>query len=96
MNKVEFNKYCAEVMGHDVDYWNSECNNGVGSYKTKHGYRLYNPYEDLNQMAEVFDNLWTECTNVQSMNYFLNLSGKSPNKIKQAMRGFIESSQGEG
>jgi len=88
MNKEEFNKYCAEVMGYHKD--NSEYEAWSASLR-----RPYNPYDDLNQMAEVLDKL-TDSTHRwdgmwESLYDHLNCS----KGIKQAMRDFIESTKGE-
>ena len=58
MNKEDFNKYCAEVMGYELEKRRelttakliAKINNRIYWYS-------YNPYDDLNQMAEVFDKL---------------------------------------
>ena len=47
MNKDRFNRHCAEVMGYKPD--------GKGGFTNLVG--RYTPYDDLNQMAEVFDRL---------------------------------------
>ena len=61
MNKKEFNKYCAEVMGYKVEEFSDL---GTGNPLTGQdetylvfGRSIYDPYDDLNQMAEVFDKL---------------------------------------
>ena len=90
MNKEEFNSFCAEVMGLKLD-------NGLAYIDSQTLYSIYyyNPYDDLNQMAEVLDKL-TDSTHRwdgmwESLYDHLNCS----KGIKQAMRDFIESTKGE-
>ena len=95
MNREEFNKYCADVMGHELDYWNAECNGGLPSYKSKSSKRkLYNPYDDLNQMAEVVEKL----APLRHRHFISSLTGvwlgaEEPSTIKQAFRDFIISTK---
>lgn len=60
MDKQKFNTYCAEVIEIELDSRSACCNNGLSSYKSKHGRRLYNPYNDLNQRIPVFDHLYRQ------------------------------------
>lgn len=93
MDKDKFNRYCADVIGYETC-----ANDGIpflrknGILKMSEGY--YNPYNDLNQMAEVFDKL------DPSFNLTLNECGNfimqcNEFGIKQAMRDFIISTMPE-
>ena len=94
MNKKEFNKYCAEVMGYKVEEFSDL---GTGNPLTGQdetylvfGRSIYDPYDDLNQMVEAFDKLWYVEPLDESWYFEI---GKQKN-IKQAMRDFIESTRG--
>ena len=84
MNK--FNKYCAEVMGYEsycdepypYDVWEYRLNG-----KVIHLQDEYNPYDDLNQMAEVVEKLFNSNGFLRYYNNLENLG------IKQAFRDFI-------
>ena len=75
--KDRFNRYCAEVMDLKNKGW------------TTLALLDYNPFDDLNQMAEVFDKLYgKERGSMHKVGCFMYnvLTG-----IKQAMQDFIES-----
>ena len=84
--KSKFNEYCAEVMGINI-------NNFTGkAVQTLIG--KYNPYDDLNQMAEVVEKLVCANRGAYSAkrdgdeNQMLNrIKGRVP--VKQAFRDFI-------
>ena len=90
MNKNEFNEYCAKVMG--LICTDKASDNGVWVIeKEKDGAACpdwyYNPYEDLNQMAEVVDKLiLTRVLDVEPIGKMIEKHG-----MKQTFRDFIES-----
>ena len=96
--KQEFNKYCVEVMGYEqvqnpsTDFGMWVSNGGSGRWK-------YNPYDDLNQMAEVVEKLLQNISSplnsmvnqpriLEQMYYTITLGS-----IKQAFRDFIISTK---
>jgi hypothetical protein len=54
--KDKFNIYCAEVMGYELVTIGKQ-GNDFWILKGKTMDRIYNPYDDLNQMAEVVEKL---------------------------------------
>ena len=101
VNQQEFNKYCAEVVGftisekpHDIGevaLWckkPAESDTDFDKFFSNLGF-YYNPYNDLNQMAEVIEKL------LDDHNIFID-NQKCPNKymiirvgFKQSFRNFI-------
>ena len=89
MNKVEFNKYCAEVMGLTL------YRGRAIAYQTVCG-NDYNPYDDLNQMAEVWDKLMEKENFLLTKWFTYDSNMKRINfKIEDVMRDFIISTKGE-
>ena len=94
MMKDKFNKYCSEVMGHELHkrwhgrsffyYGDIDADiTGISSEKIS-----YNPFDDLNQMVEVFDVLWNRCRTSKS--YITKCLSFSPKgDCKKAIRDFI-------
>ena len=88
--KDKFNKYCAKVMGYTIRAY------GKGELVEKPDGHLvidHNPYDDLNQMAEVIEKL------LDDANIYIE-NQKYPNKymitrdgFKQAFRNFIISTE---
>ena len=82
--KVKFNKYCAEVMNYtqnaDNGYWYEE-----GKYLRF--VSDYEPYDDLNQMAEVVEKL-VKLYGIDYAESVITLLS-----IKQSFRDFIASTQ---
>ena len=90
MTKEQFNRYCAEVMEYEIRYIeNIEFLFDKNATKPFTTFLSYNPADNLNQMAEVFDKLWLKHQSA----WFANDIGT--NGIKQAMRDFIESTNSE-
>ena len=96
MDKEKFIKYCAEVMGYRLTAVYERDDNGEKTNEILWffvaGIGIYEPYDDLNQMAEVFDKVWKLTTGKgDCMNWFMMCH----DGIKQAMRDFIVSTKGE-
>jgi hypothetical protein len=73
--KDKFNRYCLDVMGYEHDpAW----------FYDPRTAEEYNPYDDLNQIAEVFDKLWIEQDTLDRA--YLDVARKG---IKHAMRDYI-------
>ena len=90
MTKEEFNKYCREFS----DYKIKPLKNGLFIMNESSGLDEYNPYDDANQMIEVFDKLWSNQKIVKSHKeraMFISFD----NGIKKSMRDFIESTKEE-
>jgi len=94
-SKQEFNEYCAGVMGYKPK---------VGAVGFEGGFIVvtemmqdfyWNPYDDLNQRAEVVEKKLDEDfeSGIERLNMYLN-EGHSVN-IRQAFRDFIISTMGE-
>ena len=100
--KEEFNKYCADVM--DYSTWLEEpavpsntnimvlsivFRNDAGDTDKD----LYNPYDDLNQMAEVVEKLFDDfSSNEVTLLAWIKTIGRITDReslIKQAFRDFI-------
>ena len=95
MNKYKFNKYCVEVMGYEVRHKehgafteNPDNDTYVLWVEDEREGRWYNPFDDLNQMVEVFDVLWNRCRTSKS--YITKCLSFSPKgDCKKAIRDFI-------
>jgi len=100
MDKKEFNEYSADVMGHTVSKEViPQSGVAIRQRNTPDGgmrYSEYSPYDDLNQMAKVFDKLFQmkqpkSLQMTQSANQFkVNLAEHG---IEKAMRDFIKSTK---
>jgi len=88
MNRLEFNRYCAEVMGYEIF-------NDLALTCIYHAGAIYQPATDLNQMAEVFDKLWKQGKYRTHRNRVIFDDVKLLSGIAQAMRQFIESTKEE-
>lgn len=87
MNESGFNKYCASVMGYD--YITSSI---AADYESVSFY--YNPYNNLNQMAEVVEKLAEKIEGSSLGAAFIDMLFNSVyevTSIKQTFRDFIES-----
>ena len=94
--KDKFNKYCAEMMGHYLDWDNAQCNGGLPSYRSKSGKRkLYNPHDDLNQMADVVDDLSLLTKYNDEFDDMIKSICEPEITVKQAFRDFIISTMPE-
>jgi len=85
--KDKFNKYCAEVMGYQIQKRTDIMDNVFFLY----GGMNYNPYDDLNQMADVVEKLASKwgvdeqiCSDWVFAQEQMEVVG-----IKQAFRDFI-------
>ncbi len=87
MNKEKFNKYCAEVMGYEIDTSFPEL---FVYFHNESMARLFNPYWDLNQLADVVEKLILEVVSrkFDLDNELLNIYRFYKN-IKQAFRDFV-------
>ncbi len=90
----EFNKYCAEVMGYEernLRGFGKEILFYILSDKPIMPIKNYNPYDDLNQMAEVFDKLLSNFMEHDNFPEWASFLGDlSFNKgAKKSMRNFI-------
>ncbi len=93
--KNKFNRYCAEIMGWRLgweghmgnDYWYNADDKVIKFDK-------YNPYGDLNQMAEVVEKLYGATRGSMHKEYDLMYNILSVG-IKQAFRDFIISTMPE-
>ena len=91
-----FNKYCAEVMGYEA--WNNEPYPfDTPEYKLNGVHVCFidehNPHDELKQMAEVFDRLADK--NIYQAELAKHMQDiVTGERIKQAMRDFIESTGG--
>ena len=89
MNEREFNEYCAKVMGYKRGWKGKKEVFWLDDEGKRYLYlELYNPYNDLNQMAEVVEKLLEDAD--------IYIKGAFPNKymfdrdgVKQAIRDFI-------
>ena len=81
--KEEFNLYCAEIMGYECH----GTNRGHYVGQCWHVTGTFNPYDDLNQMAEVVERLLKNERIPKALNIF---SGED---IEQAFRDFIISTK---
>ena len=103
--KDRFNKYCAGVMWLTIGKVHADLRSGQSIdcyYTDKNDYLCsvynYNPYDDLNQMAEVFDKLWQikqpkSLQQTQAVNKFrADLANYG---IRKAMRNLIISTMEE-
>jgi len=94
MNKQAFNELCASIMGYEVTI-----SMAMASvvFPDEPMPREYDPYEDLNQMAEVVERLADDCEEdyypVELEKCLRQISERIP--IKQAFRAFIESTAGD-
>ena len=92
--KDKFNKYCAEVMGYrtwkELDHICIE--NEEYPVSSGQQFTTYSPYDDLNQMAEVFDKLFKD-RNATTTLEFLKISGMRG--VKEAIQDFIISTMPE-
>lgn len=94
MKDEEFNRYCAEVMGYSFYKYGDLTNTAYVS--TVDNGVIAKRYTDLNQMADVFDELWPDSmeesssliTDINEEFFLENLACKG---IAKAMREFIES-----
>ena len=97
----KFNKYCAGVMGYVAD-----CENRYIKDDQFMSYVLnYNPYDNLNQMADVFDKKWCNEWNKKADGEYMTKAQINMSTIfseaigdygiKQAMRDFIISTMPE-
>jgi hypothetical protein len=97
MSKKEFNKYCTSVIGLIVK---DEVIGGGLFVTEKHrptfAGRFYNPYDDLNQKADVFDKLMSK-EGFLVMKFFTYDGNKSVKQIPIAdcMHDFITSTMPE-
>ena len=101
--KNRFNRYCADVMGYEIrecpydigDYalWcgrKSKDNTDYDNFFSRLGF-YYNPYDDINQMAEIVDAMLQTGGNIKGCIPFdvfidcMNCAGNT----KQAFRDFI-------
>jgi len=90
--KDKFNKYCSEVVG---GYYASR--GGISSVKINNTWLPavdYNPYDDLNQMADVVEKLLESEIIIAGRIEELSLAPLS-HGIKQAFRDFIISTMPE-
>jgi len=85
MNKEAFNRYCAEVMGYEFKVTEG----GSCMSKVPNGWTYTNPYDDLNQMAEVVDRLTLDMEQLAFAD-LIDLIVRSKT-IKQAFIEFIAS-----
>ena len=94
MNEREFNEYCAKVMGYLTHDDTVPDEHGGLIVQTEYAYSvIYNPYDDLNQMAEVFDKLMSDSNFILMKFMTYDCSHTPPLRIdipiKDAMRDFI-------
>lgn len=83
-DKKGFNQYCAEVMEYDL--------NDLERIKQDDPEFLpYNPYDDLNQMAEVVEKLGADMLGVDVSDHLQHGHNLKNKGIKQAFRDFITS-----
>ena len=96
----KFNKYCAYIMRYEIRerpsdigidaLWcerKSKDNTDYEQFFSRLGF-YYNPYNDLNQMADVFDKLNSKGFDKHMQVFNLNIFVKAL-PIKQAVRDFI-------
>jgi len=95
MNKQAFNEHCASIMGYEVTISMAMVSVVFPNEPIP---REYDPYEDLNQAAEVVEKLIRapnfEVSIWQSCGMVGNVVRRSIT-IKQAFRSFIESTAGD-
>ena len=94
MNEREFNEYCVKVMGYKRGWKGKKEVFWLDDEGKRYLYlELYNPYNDLNQMAKVFDKLMSDSNFILMKFMTYDCSHTPPLRIdipiKQAMRDFI-------
>ena len=93
MNKEKFNKYCREFS----DYKIKPLKNGLFIMNESSGWDEYNPYDDLNQMADVVDKLAKQWRDDENIFHALCEAKDSieVHGLLKAMRDFIVSTKEE-
>lgn len=76
MNPDEFNKYCAEVIGIEVN----SSHEGLWAFDN-YKYFIYSPYDDLNHMVDVVEKLMIDKG--------IHITLIDEETIKQSFRNFI-------
>lgn len=92
--KDKFNRYCAEVMGYEVEIHSNGDVRLLTGYKKTYG-EPHNPYDDLNQMAPVVEKLIEKLpkTSVKVGEFVSQIHNKV--RIKYACQNFIISTMPE-
>lgn len=95
MNEQEFNGYCAEVMGYEIEH------DSIGALRRIDGFlERYNPDEDLNQLAEVVEKLLIlpcvdESGTRERFYRDIAVAGDGLCSFKKSFRDFVWSTKGE-
>jgi hypothetical protein len=93
--KDKFNKYCADVMGLEVRHTDEDGELWVWFDGQQTFSHAYNPYDDLNKMAEVVEKLAGDGNIGHAFIDMLFNDKYEINNIKQAFRDFILSTMEE-
>lgn len=96
MEKAEFNRKCMEYMGYEYDVGVVQHGNDRHEVIYESEDIEYNPHDDLNQLAEVFDKAWdaVEEQEVTDTDGTMCLPVDEDKGIKQAMTDFIANTLG--
>jgi hypothetical protein len=95
VSEREFNEYCAKVMGYEIRKVYAK--GDLACYKGAGSYFAFDPYNDLNQMAEVVEKLTEPCPDNAMRRVLLRTISNDcfTGGIKQAFLDFIISTMPE-
>jgi hypothetical protein len=89
--KDKFIKYCAKIIGGKLET-NFFSKSGVSYYKKGYGQVYYDPYDDLNQMAEVVEMIVSKRQSTDGLPTYNNMFIIG---VKQTFMDFIISTMPE-